>query len=211
MSCGCGGQLPINQATLGDRLWRALNLRGSQQTPGQLPPSVDTSVKLLDLTEPQYAWLARSKRYFQAFAVSAVAAQNGSFEVRNLTASGILTIVERIEIMPYAGTGVGLFMSTVADLGLTTVVRNCAMDGRQEESGILSTPAMITQVVGGATVAAIRGNASFLTGAANVVLSIPGPFVLKSGTYLRCRLGTVNVGMDVRLVITERIPAPSEL
>lgn len=212
MSCGCGGQLPINQATLGDRLWRALNLRGSQQTPGQLTPSVDTSVKLLDLTAPEYAWLSREKRFAGTGIASAVAAQNSQVEFRNNAGSGLIMVVDSIEILTGAATGFGLFLSTVTNLGLSQSQRTQALDARQEEGGILSTPSPQGLIFFGASAFAIPSASWFMTmtGLGHYVLPCV-PIVLKPGTYLRMLNGTTNVSLEVRLRWRERAPSPSEL
>ena len=211
MSCGCGGGTPANYSPIGERIWRALNLRGSQGTPGIVPPTLAAEITALDLTQPEYAWLARIKRYIGGGVTAAVAAQNTQWEVRNNAGSGVLTIIDEITVQSGTTTDVGLFMSTTVNLTLAQAIRVQALDSRQEEAGILSTPSPQTLLFTGASVLAIPPNALAWNLIANTEKTIKGPWVLKPGTYLRFVVGTVNVGSYFRCTFRERQPTPSEL
>ena len=87
----CKGQLlPINLPAIGEKLFRALNLRGGL-TASQLTDVVQAGVTTLDLTDPEYLWLARTKRYAGVGAGPQVAAQNAQVEFRNNAGSGLLS------------------------------------------------------------------------------------------------------------------------
>lgn len=201
--------LPINLPAVGERLWRALNLRGAN--PDGVGSVVDASITALDLTQPEYAWLSREKRYIMGGEAAAVAAQNGQWEVRNNAGSGILSIVDKIVIASGTASPVGVYMSTVVNLGLGGNSRMTALDGRQEESGILSTPAPQTLLFAGTSVLAIPAGALYIQTVTNVEIELKGPWVLKPGTYLRLVWGTVNVAARFRAYVRERPPTPSEL
>lgn len=202
--------MPINLPAVGEKLWRALNLRGGLNPDG-LGSVVAADIMALDLTQPQYAWLARSKRYAAGFTVAASVGNNSQFEVRNLAGSGVIVELNRVWVRASTSTGIGFFLSTVANLSLSTNVRTLALDGRQEEAGILSSPQPITQVTSGATVSGVAATDFFNTLKIDVPLELEQPVVLKPGTYFRARAGTTNIALDVILEWTERIPAPSEL
>ncbi|HMV68563.1 MAG TPA: hypothetical protein PKA64_17060 [Myxococcota bacterium] len=202
--------LPINLPALGEKLFRSLNLRGGQNPDG-VGSVVDASITALDLTAPEYAWLAREKRYIMGGEAAAVAAQNGQWEVRNNAGSGIISIVDKIVISAGASSTFGVYMSTVVNLGLGQNGRITALDGRQEEAGILSTPSPQTLLFAGTSVLAIPASALYLQLVANVEVELVGPWVLKPGTYLRTVWGTVNVAARFRAFVRERVPTPSEL
>ncbi|HRH74937.1 MAG TPA: hypothetical protein PLM62_17750 [Zoogloea sp.] len=202
---------PINLPAIGERLWRALNLRGGINPDG-LGSVVQADVMVADLTRPEYAWLGREKRYAGTGIASAVAAQNSQFELRNNAGSNTLVVVDQLELMPGANTGVGIFLSTVTNLGLAQSSRTQAQDARQEEAGVLSTPSPQALIFIGASVFAIPGSAWFYTGFANVRYQVPfGPIVLKPGTFLRIVAGTTNVSLEVNCSWRERPPTQSEL
>lgn len=208
----CKGQLlPINLPAVGEKLFRALNLRGGL-TASQLTDVVQAGVTTLDLTDPEYLWLARTKRYAGVGAGPQVAAQNAQVEFRNNAGSGLLMRVNTLQLQTNANTGVGIFLSTVVNLGLVESVRRQALDSRQEEAGGLSTPTPQGFIFAGASAFPIPANAYFFTATAGVVYEFPWlPIILKPGTYLRLVAGTTNTSMDVRLSWQERIPTPSEL
>ncbi len=201
---------PINLPAIGERLWRYLNLRGGN--PDGLGSVVSADITVADLTRPEFAWLGREKRYAGTGVASAVAAQNSQFELRNNAGTGMLIIVDSLEIFPGAATGVGIFLSTVTNLGLAQSSRVQAQDARQEEAGVLSTPSPQGLIFIGASAFPIPGSAWFYTASASARYVVPfGPIVLKPGTFLRIVNGTTNVSLEVNCKWRERPPAPSEL
>jgi len=208
----CKGQLlPINLPGIGESIFRSLNLRGGL-TASMLTDVVQPGVQTLDLTDPEYLWLQRTKRYMGNATGPQVAAQNAQVEFRNNAGSGLIMRVEHLLLTTNANTGVGIFLSTVVNLGLVQSVRAQALDSRQEELGGLSTPTPQGLLFQGTSAFPIPPNAYFFTATAGVIYDIPFvPIVLKQGTYLRLVAGTTNTSLDVRLSWRERIPVPSEL
>lgn len=208
----CKGQLlPINLPGIGEKLFRSLNLRGGL-TASQLTDIVQAGITTLDLSAPEYAWLAREKRYWSGGQVAAVAGQNTQFEVRNNAGSGLLTIIDEFTIQCTAAADIGFYLSTIVNLGLAQLTRYCALDGRQEEAGILSTPAPQTLLFGGTSVLAIPATAvQFNVPGTSTEKTFAGPWVLRPGSYFRLTVGTLNTSAYFRCRFRERTPAPSEL
>lgn len=211
MSCKGGQLLPINLPGIGESVFRSLNLRGGL-TASQLTDVVQVGVQSLDLTDEEYLWLARTKRYMGSATGPQVAAQNAQVEFRNNAGSGLIMRVEKLLFSTNANTGVGIFLSTVVNLGLVQSIRAQALDARQEEGGSLSTPTPQGLLFQGTSAFPIPPNAYFFTATAGVIYELPfTPIIIKQGTYLRLVAGTTNVSLDVKLSWRERIPVPSEL
>ncbi len=198
-----GRTLEVQEPQYVDRLARALQLN---RRPTELEAAVNGSITLLDLTDPEYLYLARIRQYMSSVEQGAVAAQNNFQEFRNLPGSGLLARV-LVELDNSNATIQGFFVGIGVTplLAATHVTRVQSVDTRQ----------------GGGTAAGclVYQHQAVLAGAAtDLQINVPpntrfliGPFVVGEDRYLKVTTNTVNIPSGVRFIWTERAPSQQEL
>lgn len=184
-----------------ERWMRAFQVKGP--IPDAFDAATQLTVKLADLTTPEYLWLGRTARFISGRTVAATAGNHSIHELVNPAGSGILVVAQATIMNPAAAVTNFFFndgpFTPTAGLTLNTAVLNA--DTRQGQNGIgVGLP--IAQVFSGAP-GVIAGFGWFMgIGAAQRVV-LP-PVVLVPGMLARVHPQGTNTGADVQWEWTER-------
>lgn len=145
---------------------RALALKG--ELPSYTGGEFDPSITVLDLTDPEYAWLRRVTRLSQGIGLPAVAAQFSQAAFAPVaTAARVLAVVEAIIITNPNGAGMGVQFDSqpVATIGAAAAVPKSSLDDRAIPFNQLQPTPAFGWV--GATAAAS------ITGLGSIVVALP--------------------------------------
>lgn len=181
---------------------RALGIAGDVD--GRLDSAYQLGVTALDLTDPQYAWLGRGKRYCAGIALAGggagVFTGFGLSNIAGAATSKRLVICRRFRFAnqnaSYQQAAFGMYNAGALPVigGLTRVQ---PLDSRQDAAGSPSTPAPLGVFLGGNAIAAAPAGtaAAMLIGPDQAVELVPegGAIVLAPNTAFVVQYAVANL------------------